>query len=44
MSTVHGNKSYSGVWGTNQVYAVNAGATVPAAFAGVRWHTELDTI
>ena len=44
MSTVHGNKSYAGVWGTNQVYAVPAGATVPAAFAGVYRNHHFDTI
>ena len=30
--------------GTNQVYAVTAGATVPAAFAGVHRNHHFDTI
>ena len=30
--------------GTNQVYAVTAGATVPAAFAGVHRNHYFDTI
>ena len=44
MSTVHGNKSYAVYGGTNQVYAVTAGATVPAAFAGVHRNHHFDTI
>ena len=45
MSTVHGNKSYAGVWGNKSAFhVVTAGLVVPAAFAGVHRNHHFDTI